>query len=246
MNMLRSLFHAKVFRGINSQQSEPDTPINTNLCCVSGEPLATPMTQEVIRSKKSPTTGENTEIIRVKNLLTVAESDFLTNAASGCHRSTVVKDAQTKETNESRTSRTCAVESNDHKTLSCIKAKLSHAAGSDEANMEPLQVTRYVHGQQYKPHYDYFTTGHKKGDRQRVTTLFSYLKSPGDNCGGETFFPSCDNLCVKPKQGDAVMWRNLRKDGSGDTNTLHAGLPVTCDKVEKVGLNVWFGDRPFA
>ena len=240
MSMVKALFQKKALTQVIAEYLGIDRSYDNDACCVTQEALTTPTTKEVIYTK------DTTQITYVKNMLTDAESEFLTKAASGCHRSTVVENASRSKTNNARTSSTCAVVSKNNRVMSCIKQKLSHVAESDKKNMEPLQVTRYVDGQQYKPHYDYFTTGHKKGDRQRVTTLFTYLESPGDNCGGETVFPVCDNLQVKPKKGDAVLWRNLLENGNVDTNTLHAGLPVTCKNVEKIGLNVWFGDQPFS
>ena len=60
-------------------------------------------------------------------------------------------------------------------------------------HQEGLQVLRYVDGQKYEPHYDYFhdavNTKIENGG-QRVVTLLMYLSTPKE--GGETVFPDAD------------------------------------------------------
>lgn len=43
--------------------------------------------------------------------------------------------------------------------------------------------------------------------------------------GGATVFPNIEKA-VFPKTGTAVLWYNLKHDGKGDTQTLHAACPV--------------------
>jgi hypothetical protein len=59
-------------------------------------------------------------------------------------------------------------------------------------------VLRYVDGQKYEPHYDYFhdtiNTRIENGG-QRVVTMLMYLSTPGE--GGETVFPDAERkVCV--------------------------------------------------
>lgn len=122
------------------------------------------------------------------------------------------------------------------------------------------QATRYEEGQEYTSHYDWGASN------RRHTTIFAILEANCTNCGTmfpllkphweETMFPfykynwdkkperlcryiECEEetLVVKPVAGNAIFWRNLREDGTGDLKTLHAGLPVT--KGTKVGMNIW-------
>jgi len=58
----------------------------------------------------------------------------------------------------------------------------------------------------------------------RWKTAIMYLND--DYEGGETQFPSLD-VTISGKQGDVLTWTNLNKNGSPNTDTLHAGLPVT-------------------
>jgi prolyl 4-hydroxylase len=59
---------------------------------------------------------------------------------------------------------------------------------------------------------------------QRILTALVYL-SDGYR-GGETSFPNA-RLSYRGRVGDALIFRNVRSDGSADPLTLHAGLPVT-------------------
>ncbi|XP_058076239.1 probable prolyl 4-hydroxylase 4 isoform X2 [Magnolia sinica] len=108
-------------------------------------------------------------------------------------------------------------------------------------NGEDIQVLRYEHGQKYDPHYDYFSDkvnivrgGH------RIATVLMYLSNVTK--GGETVFPSAEGesphkdedlsecarkgIAVKPKRGNALLFFNLKANGTPDPLSLHAGCPV--------------------
>jgi prolyl 4-hydroxylase len=44
-------------------------------------------------------------------------------------------------------------------------------------------------------------------------------------------------VIFRPIAGNAVYWENMRSDGSGYSESWHAGLPVTSGS--KIGLNIW-------
>lgn len=111
-----------------------------------------------------------------------------------------------------------------------IKNIVLHKTNLPVENQEAIHIVRYGVGGQYKPHHDffhpntsYYENATKNGGQRKYSCLF-YLN---DNFkGGETEFPKQD-LMVKPKTGKLLMWDNLKKDGSPNHDTLHAGLPVT-------------------
>ncbi|MBU6421997.1 MAG: SEL1-like repeat protein [Gammaproteobacteria bacterium] len=124
--------------------------------------------------------------------------------------------------------------------------RIAGLAGHDVEQAEPLAVLRYLPGQEYKPHYDYFVS---RGNReelvdgrggQRQTTLFVYLNDVEE--GGETEFPLLHSA-VTPAQGRAVKFLNLDAHGDPNRQTLHAGKPVI--RGEKWLLTVWFRQRRF-
>lgn len=192
-------------------------------------------------------------VSRIDDLLTEREARYLIDAAdrSGtCKRSQVVGKDKGNVDSSARTSTTCFLDKGADEVIRCIEDKISAVAKQPVSHLEPLQVTRYTEGQQYKPHFDYFTNGYKKGDRQRTTTLFAYIQGVDEGCGGATVFSELKSdgepLRVTPVTGSAVVWDNLNTDGSGNRNTRHGGEPVTCSHVEKIGLNAWFGDRAWS
>ncbi|HEY1774448.1 MAG TPA: 2OG-Fe(II) oxygenase [Gammaproteobacteria bacterium] len=106
------------------------------------------------------------------------------------------------------------------------------------AHAEPLGVLRYGPGQEYRPHYDYYTDDRHQA--QRLTTVFVYLDEVEE--GGGTDFPRL-GVRVDPGRGKAVKFLNCDAAGKPNPETLHAGLPVI--RGEKWLATLWFWDRPF-
>lgn len=203
-----------------------------------------------VAAKASSLWNSGASVTGIDDLLTEQEAKYLIGAAdrSGtCKRSKVVSKDNKNVDSDARTSTTCFLDKGGDEVIKCIEEKIAAVAKRPVSHLEPLQLTRYTEGQQYKPHFDFFTKGHKKGDRQRTATLFTYVQGIDEGCGGATVFSELktDNkpLRVHPKTGNAVLWDNLKADGSGNAMTRHGGEPVTCSHVEKIGLNAWFGDR---
>ena len=111
-------------------------------------------------------------------------------------------------------------------------------AGLPPAHAEPLGVLRYGPGQEYRPHYDYYTD--EQHQAQRVSTVFVYLNQVEE--GGGTDFPRL-GVKVDPARGKAVKFLNCDAAGKPNPETLHAGLPVI--RGEKWLATLWFWDRPF-
>ncbi|CAN5671621.1 hypothetical protein BH23PSE2_BH23PSE2_03380 [soil metagenome] len=111
--------------------------------------------------------------------------------------------------------------------LRMVQLRICAAAGIDLPHAEYLTVLRYEPGQEYRPHRDYVPPGAIERDRpqagNRARTICVYLNDV--EAGGATEFP-VPGVKVAPKAGTAVVFDNLRADGSPDPDTLHAGLPV--------------------
>jgi prolyl 4-hydroxylase len=121
-------------------------------------------------------------------------------------------------------------------------------------DFEALQVVRYRTGQKFDPHYDWYHNPSEQNNTSRITSIFATLQANCSNCG--TQFPhirynwatedprlcefvDCSNeaLTIKPIEGNALFWRNLLADGTGDKRSLHAGLPLSSGS--KIGLNIF-------
>jgi hypothetical protein len=116
--------------------------------------------------------------------------------------------------------------------------RIANIAGLPASHAEPLGVLRYGPGQEYRPHYDYYSDDQHQA--QRVSTVFVYLNDVLE--GGGTDFPRLA-VKVEPERGKAVKFLNCGDDGRPNPETLHAGLPVI--RGEKWLATLWFWDRPF-
>jgi prolyl 4-hydroxylase len=113
-------------------------------------------------------------------------------------------------------------------TLLFIQRRMATLIDTTPAYAEPLHLLRYQNGQEYRPHRDYLPSNlykplHEGGEGQRNYTAIVYLNKLVT--GGETEFIEL-NKKIAPEVGRVLVFRNLHEDGSPDTRTLHAGLPV--------------------
>ncbi|KAF7882882.1 hypothetical protein EAF00_011371 [Botryotinia globosa] len=196
-------------------------------------------------------------IQHIENFITPREAAHLVQIAQSKFRPSraIEIDGRVVATYE-RTSSTAYLPSDDP-IVQCIRSRASEFQGYvDLEMMESLQVTRYLEGQQYMNHYDWaINPAARNQTTNRETTFFAVLDVECSNCG--TRFPkisvdwrvedqrwcsivdckATNELTVRGVAGSAVFWRNLHSNGTGDTRTLHAGLPALGGK--KVGLNIW-------
>lgn len=103
--------------------------------------------------------------------------------------------------------------------IQAIQARIAAATGTAVAQGEPLSVLHYAPGQQYLPHMDTLP----QETNQRISTVLIYLNE--GYVGGDTHFPA-SGLTVAGRLGDVIAFSNVRADGSPDTASRHAGLPV--------------------
>ena len=108
---------------------------------------------------------------------------------------------------------------------------------------EEIQGQRYLVGQEFKTHTDYFDANATYNtvymDRgQRTWTFMVYL----DDCeaGGATRFTRL-NVDYRPKTGGALIWNNQQPDGNGNPYTEHCGMPVI--KGQKNVITKWFREK---
>jgi prolyl 4-hydroxylase len=129
-----------------------------------------------------------------------------------------------------------------------IDDKICRTLGIRPSYSEGIQAQRYDVGQQFKTHNDFFepnTNVYQKfaGVRGNRTWTFMVYLNDGME-GGATRFPLIDQV-VHPRLGMALLWNNLKEDGSPNRDTEHCGEPVT--RGHKVIITKWFrvfGDGP--
>ncbi|EAQ29562.1 Prolyl 4-hydroxylase, alpha subunit [Erythrobacter sp. NAP1] len=109
---------------------------------------------------------------------------------------------------------------------------------------EAIQGQRYLPGQQFKPHNDWFytTENYWKGERerggQRSWTTMAFLNDV--EAGGETHFTHI-GIKIEPKPGVLLIWNNALPDGTPNEDTMHAGTPVL--KGAKYIITKWYRTR---
>lgn len=166
--------------------------------------------------------------------------------------------------NPYRTSTSAVLPAKDP-AVSCVLERSKKFLGTvldpDEDEMGVPQLVQYTKGQEYNLHHDWMRIPQAAFDGSprtfnRVASFFVILQ---DTCeGGETWFPlvkpvsdlSEDDygtrlwhkheeggLTFKPVAGNAIFWVNLFANGTGDTRTVHAGMPVTGGL--KTAMNIW-------
>jgi len=139
-----------------------------------------------------------------------------------------------------RTSSTHFFDRGDPETLA-LESRIDGLLGLDHSFAEVTQGQRYLAGQQFKHHYDYFTitesywAQEKRRGGQRSWTAMVYLNEPDG--GGATDFPEL-GLSVAPGAGTLLTWNNMDRAGLPNPATLHAGMPV--QRGSKYVITQWY------
>lgn len=122
-----------------------------------------------------------------------------------------------------------------------IKNKIGKIVGKESSYGEALQGQVYAPGQFFKPHTDFFESSaynkHCLASGNRTDTFMIYLNDVEE--GGETNFTNL-NISVKPKQGLAIKWPNL-KDGKLLQDSMHEGSSVI--KGKKYVITSWWREN---
>lgn len=158
-------------------------------------------------------------ILILDNVLSGNECDELIDLAAD--RMQRAKVGRSHAVSEIRTSSSMFFEEGENELIRRIEARVAELMNVPVAHAEPLQMLHYRAGEQYQPHYDYFTSGDAVNNR--ISTLVMYLNDVEE--GGDTYFPSL-GLSVRPKKGSAVYFEYFYADCRLNELTLHAGHPV--------------------
>lgn len=125
-----------------------------------------------------------------------------------------------------------------------ISRRIDDLLGIPSEYGESIQGQRYMPGQQFKPHNDWFYTTEdywkmeQKRGGQRSWTAMAFL-NPVEQ-GGETHFVNV-GIKIQPKPGVLMVWNNALSDGSPNEGTLHAGTPVLAGT--KYVITKWYRTR---
>jgi prolyl 4-hydroxylase len=144
-----------------------------------------------------------------------------------------------------RTSETCDL-SDEEPVVQDLEARLHALNGIDLAHGEPVQGQRYLVGQEFKAHTDYFEPDGRDFHKfcsvagQRTWTFMIYLNEV--EAGGATRFKWLDKM-VQPDRGKLLAWNNRKADGTVNPASLHHGMKVRAGT--KYVITRWYREQPW-
>ncbi|MFJ8071059.1 2OG-Fe(II) oxygenase [Peribacillus sp. NPDC096447] len=160
-------------------------------------------------------------IVVLGNVLSDDECDELIRLSKDkMHRSKI---GVTHEVNEIRTSSSMFFQENEYDIITKIEKRISSIMNIPIEHGDGIQILKYTPGQEYKAHFDFFTSTSLAAKNNRISTIIMYLNDVEH--GGETFFPKL-NFSVSPRKGMAVYFEYFYNDKNLNELTLHSGAPV--------------------
>ncbi|KAI0975476.1 hypothetical protein F4678DRAFT_326477 [Xylaria arbuscula] len=203
-------------------------------------------------------------VVYIRDFFNTGDIDNILKVAENRFNPSVVNQNGKLIQNPYRSSSSAALPA-DEPAVHCVLERSRQFLGTvldpNGDEMGVPQLVRYTEGQEYNLHHDWMQTPQPAFDGSprsfnRVVSFFVILQ---DGCtGGETWFPFITavspqpaedregrlwrehedgGIAFKPVAGNALFWVNLFPNGTGDTRTVHAGLPVTGGL--KTAMNIW-------
>ncbi|GAM15930.1 similar to eukaryotic peptidyl prolyl 4-hydroxylase, alpha subunit [Mesobacillus selenatarsenatis SF-1] len=157
-------------------------------------------------------------IVILGNVLSDEECDELMKLSKDkLQRSKI---GNTREVDQLRTSSSTFIEDAENEIVARVEKRISQIMNIPDEHGEGLQILNYKIGQEYKAHFDFFTSN---VSNPRISTLVMYLNDVEQ--GGETYFPKL-NFSVSPQKGSAVYFEYFYDNQDLNDLTLHGGAPV--------------------
>lgn len=185
------------------------------------------------------------EIYTIDGFLTKEQCDQLISLSKGYLQESKITTQDIEPDKKFRTSLTAHLNNlkskKEREFMNSINDLICDTIGIPDEFSESIQVQNYKVGKEFKIHTDYFTPYTREYKRHctkqgnRTWTFMVYLDTVEE--GGATFMSKL-NKRFYPKQGMALFWNNLNKDGTINTFTFHAGEPPL--KGEKNIITKWF------
>lgn len=165
--------------------------------------------------------SQSPRIFRYPGLLSAQECAHVATVAAPMLAPSTVMDPTTGQAREHpvRTAMAAVIgPAKEDLVLRAINHRLAAITDTMVEQGEPLSVMRYDVSQQYRMHVDALPGT----DNQRIKTAIIYLNHGYE--GGETLFEHGPKIAGR--QGDAIVFENVKSDGSPDPVSRHAGLPI--------------------
>lgn len=162
---------------------------------------------------------EDPLVVILGNVLSDEECDALIRLSED--RIERSKIGAVREVNDLRTSSSLFLQEGENDLVTRIEKRISQIMNIPPEHGEGLQILNYKIGQEYKAHFDFFSS--QSVSNPRISTMVMYLNDAA--CGGETFFPKL-NFSVYPQKGMAVYFEYFYNDHTLNELTLHGSAPV--------------------
>lgn len=125
-----------------------------------------------------------------------------------------------------------------------LQRRIDDLLGIEPKYGETIQGQRYLPGQQFQAHTDWFPANtayweqEKERGGQRSITAMAFLNPVEE--GGTTDFPEL-GMSIEPRPGALLMWNNADPEGVPNPWTIHAGRPVV--RGVKYIITKWYRAR---
>ncbi|MDX5474735.1 MAG: 2OG-Fe(II) oxygenase [Bacillaceae bacterium] len=170
-------------------------------------------------------------IVVLGNVLSEEECDELISLSKDRMQRSKLRDSLETEL---RTSSSMFFQEGENELITCVEKRVSQIMNVPYEHGEGLQILNYQIGQEYKAHFDFFSSSSKPAKNPRISTLVMYLNDVEE--GGETYFPKL-NFSVSPQKGMAVYFEYFYDDQTLNELTLHGGAPII--KGDKWAATQW-------
>ncbi|XP_027536749.1 prolyl 4-hydroxylase subunit alpha-3 isoform X2 [Neopelma chrysocephalum] len=170
------------------------------------------------------------EVVRIRpyvalyhDFISDAEAETIKGLAGPWLQRSVVASGEKQQKAEYRISQSAWLKDTADPVVRALDRRIAAVTGLDlrPPYAEYLQVVNYGLGGHYEPHFDHATLS-------------------AVEAGGSTAFIYA-NFSVPVVKNAALFWWNLRKNGNGDGDTLHAGCPVLAG--DKWVANKWIHEH---
>ncbi|NXS89489.1 P4HA3 hydroxylase, partial [Erpornis zantholeuca] len=178
------------------------------------------------------------------DFITDAEAETIKGLAGPWLQRSVVASGEKQQKAEYRISKSAWLKDTADPVVRALDQRIAAVTGLDlrPPYAEYLQVVNYGLGGHYEPHFDHATSMksplYRMKSGNRIATIMIYLSSV--EAGGSTAFIYA-NFSVPVVKNAALFWWNLRRNGNGDGDTLHAGCPVLAG--DKWVANKWIHEH---
>jgi prolyl 4-hydroxylase len=160
-------------------------------------------------------------IVILGNVLSDEECDQLIRMSEDKLKRSKIGNIRSED--DMRTSSSMFFEEGENDLVARIERRLSQIMNIPVEHGEGLQMLNYKIGQEYKAHFDFFSSTSRAASNPRISTLVMYLNDVDE--GGETYFPKL-NFSVNPQKGSAVYFEYFYDNQDLNDLTLHGGAPV--------------------